>query len=266
MRITGLSLDDFRECVRITSDVNYSGNIIVHGGAHDTNTTRNRETGVWQQHCTARLSVIDSHGPGSRTSWRGRHGPYACWCAYRDVLSEVFQRFPNAVIVSGNSWRVTYRGQQGFYDSFPATGEINVGSLFEPVTMPELCDCTETLQLESRRSHQRRIEHQRRMEAISERGYYAAGETTTDQHTEFRGTRGQLSDDILGSTYDYYEYVAESRDRGSTEVSEALRNARTALTAGAELLDKPLDSVVFGPEYRPESDQKSYDYHIYPDE
>jgi hypothetical protein len=37
----------------------------------------------------------------------------------------------------------TYRGRDGFAETYPDTGLVNVGSAFERVTMPELCECGE---------------------------------------------------------------------------------------------------------------------------
>jgi hypothetical protein len=98
----------------------------VHADAH----TRGKLT-------IARLDVRDSHGPGARTSASGRHGPYACWHAYRDVLGACFWVNPEAVIRTA---RAVYRGRDGFTRDYPATGRVNVGSQVQPVTMPELCD------------------------------------------------------------------------------------------------------------------------------
>lgn len=136
MEINGLSLEQFRQCADATGLWYYSENVIVHSDGHDRPSSKDGTP-----RCTARLAVRDSRGPGSRTSWKGRHGPYACWHAYRDVLSEVFRRYPDAVIRSGTSWRVTYRGREGFLATYPDTAYRNVGSEVSPVTMPELCEC-----------------------------------------------------------------------------------------------------------------------------
>jgi hypothetical protein len=106
VNIKGLTLDQFQACARKVSAEKYGWNIIVHGDGHD----RPRAKDGTPQ-CTARLATFLSDGQGTRTSANGRHGPYACWHAYRDVLTEVFTRYPDAVIRAGNSWRVTYRGR-----------------------------------------------------------------------------------------------------------------------------------------------------------
>lgn len=136
MEITGLTLAQFRECADAVSAETYSRNIITHNSAHDQPASRNGTP-----RCTARLTVTGSRGPGSRTTAFGQHGLYACWHAYRDVLAEVFRRYPNAVIRAGSSWRVTYRGRAGFEELYPETASIVIGSVINPVTMPELCAC-----------------------------------------------------------------------------------------------------------------------------
>lgn len=133
MKITGLPLTSFEWCVSQVSRQTYGGNVVVHGDSDDLDT-------AWRA-CRARLTVRDSHGPGSRISASRRHGPWACWHAYRDVLILVFERYPDAVVTAGVAWRVTYRGIEGFRELYPGTGRKNVGSQLDPVTMPELCDC-----------------------------------------------------------------------------------------------------------------------------
>lgn len=136
MEVNGISLDQFSACARDISRTAYAGNVIVTRGSAPLPARKNG-----RQRCRARLTVEDARGPGSRTSPSGLHGPYACWHAYRDVLSLAFRRFHDAVIKSGNSWRVTYRGAAGFAQLYPQTAYVVISSAFSPVTMPELCEC-----------------------------------------------------------------------------------------------------------------------------
>lgn len=80
-------------------------------------------------------------GPGSRRSPSGRRGPWACWHAFRDVLTAVFDEYPDAV---AHTAFVTYRGRDGFERDFPATAwkEVRGGGYTEYFS--ELCDCDET--------------------------------------------------------------------------------------------------------------------------
>lgn len=90
MRISGVGLDDFTQITGHVSRL-YDGNLTVCEGAHELPYARRPQ-------CVARLAVVKSAGSGARRSWTGRRMPCACWHAYRDVLSAVFDAFPDAVI------------------------------------------------------------------------------------------------------------------------------------------------------------------------
>lgn len=230
MKITGLTLNEFERCAAYVSSNRYGGNIAVHRDAHD-------KYGNGKPGCTARLTVHDSHGPGSRTSRTGRHGPYACWHAYRDVLREVFTRYPDAVITAGNSWRVTYRGASGFEELHPATGYWNIGSQARPVTMPELCDCPA---------------NDDRIDRIAMTLATAAPLAVATQEgvDRIRGIARRVADrmDDYGMSYQ------TAGVPGYIPPSPAIEQARKQYAASAELLgegDKPADPWVFGPEDGP---------------
>lgn len=76
--------------------------------------------------------------PGSRKSWTGRRGPWACWHSFRDVLAAIFIADPDALIRTGMA---TYKGAHGFLDKYPETGDRNVGSMVAPAYYGDLCDC-----------------------------------------------------------------------------------------------------------------------------
>lgn len=82
-----------------------------------------------------RVKALDSHAYGARTSWSGRHGPWASWEAYRDVLTAIFEEWPHASVRTSLAH---YKGREGFEDKYPRTAYYNVGSVVSPVTMPEL--------------------------------------------------------------------------------------------------------------------------------
>jgi len=83
----------------------------------------------------ATLRVRDSHAYGARTSWQGRHGPYASWEAHRDFIRALFKLVPNASVKTGMA---LYRGNEDFEAKFQETASKNVGSQIQPCTMPEL--------------------------------------------------------------------------------------------------------------------------------
>ncbi|MEW1929901.1 hypothetical protein [Streptomyces sp. NPDC088360] len=126
MYIRGVSPSDFRELTADVSSDRYETNVIVAPGAH---VARNRAT-------VARLRVADSRGFGARTAASGRHGPYACWHAYRDVLFLLFCTYPAATV---RTCCATYRGIQGFEENFQITEYHNLGSALHPRYLRDLC-------------------------------------------------------------------------------------------------------------------------------
>ena len=237
MRITGLSLNNFQFCVEEVSTESYAGNIIMHADGH--NRTANRD-GTLQ--CTARLTVLDSRGPGSRTAANGRHGPYACWHAYRDVLMRVFTRYPDAVIRTGIGGGTVYRGMAGFRELYPATAHLNIGSAVNPVTMPELCECGEAV----RERYVRTANHQ-------------TGEYVPLQYRGLQGAlREMLATYTIGSPQPAFPRERQpDRDIGNADyVSPAVAEASTQYARSAELLGEKehIDEYVFGPGYHRNAD------------
>lgn len=127
----GVNYSEVRDIIETVGDIFYGGNVIVHPDAYDYRGNGHSFRG--------RITVADSRGPGSRTTWTGRHGPYACWHAYRDVMAMVLSFAPDATIATAMA---RYRGLQGFKDLYPGTANRNIGSLAAPAYMPDLCQCT----------------------------------------------------------------------------------------------------------------------------
>ena len=129
MRMAGITLVDFAAAVA-KANRSYDGNLMVHQDAH--------QVGVRAFTTIGRVRCVASRKAGSRTSWDGRHTPTTCWHGYRDVLRALFEINPKAVITTSMA---QYRGVEGFEENYPRTGHINIGSMFAPAYMPELCDC-----------------------------------------------------------------------------------------------------------------------------
>lgn len=126
MYVRGISLNAFYAIVDYVSQIFYSGNVTVSSDAHSSGPNS----------IVARLRVADCRGQGARTAVSGRHGPYACWHAYRDVLTELFSVLPNSTVRTALE---TYRGADGFHRTYPATAYHNIGSSLNPACMPDLC-------------------------------------------------------------------------------------------------------------------------------
>jgi hypothetical protein len=130
MQGKGITLAQFTSVTMRVSAEHYAGNVIVNSQSRD----------AAGGNSVVRLTVTDSHGPGSRTSARGRHGPFACWHAHRDVYRAALAEFPTAKFIGGRYWVVTYEAAT-FESVYRKTAHVNVGSMFSPCTMPELCGC-----------------------------------------------------------------------------------------------------------------------------
>lgn len=131
MRISRVSLGDFYAIAHDVSWRVYEGNLMVSPDAH----------GTGRNSVVARLRVSDCRGAGARTSPSGRHGPYACWHAHRDVLAAMFAAHPDATV---RTVLAVYRGRDGFERDYPATRHGQVGSPTVPTCMTDLCvgtDC-----------------------------------------------------------------------------------------------------------------------------
>jgi hypothetical protein len=89
------------------------------------------------------LGVKSSRGRGAHRSSDGFDGSQrrtvaACWHAYRDFLTAVFARWPNALVRTSLA---RYDGVEGFKAKFPNTYYTNAGSRMMPIAYGTLCDC-----------------------------------------------------------------------------------------------------------------------------
>lgn len=130
MNIIGVTQEQFERIVAKVSWQCYDGNV----STVDLHMVGHRS-------CRGRVNVKSSSGLGARRSWSGRRGPWACWHVFRDVIAETFEQYPDARVTTGLA-RYT---RANWASTYPATGERNIGSMVNPVTMPELCDCSDEI-------------------------------------------------------------------------------------------------------------------------
>ena len=130
MNITGVTEEQFVNVVTKVSWQRYGGNV----STIDMRPASGRS-------CRGRVNVKSSSGLGARRSWSGRRGPWACWHVFRDVIAEVFEQYPDARVSTGMA-RYT---RANWAHTYPQTGDRNIGSMVNPVTMPELCDCSDEI-------------------------------------------------------------------------------------------------------------------------
>jgi len=136
MEIRNVTPAQFEQVVGEISRRMYSGNVVCEWlrGRYQLTPTLLRADGTAFR---GRVVVRDSRSPGARRSWSGRRMPAACWHAFRDVVRATLREYPQAIVKTSMA-RYTYAN---FEDVYPGTGERNVGSLFQPAYMPDLCDC-----------------------------------------------------------------------------------------------------------------------------
>jgi hypothetical protein len=82
----------------------------------------------------------DQLAPGQKrsASFSGmRRVNAVCWHVYRDVLMALFDIEPNAKVKTAFA---KYYGYDQFYELYPATGRLNVGSMMYPVSASQCCD------------------------------------------------------------------------------------------------------------------------------
>ncbi len=131
MEIKGMTPDQLRAVVDQVSRDRYDGNVMVdweNGSPNVLNQAGTRFRG--------RVLARSSYGPGARRSWSGRRSTAACWHVFRDVIRAALAQYPSAVFRTSMA-RYT---AANFEDTYPATGNRNIGSVMQPVTMPELCE------------------------------------------------------------------------------------------------------------------------------
>lgn len=127
MIITGLTTSELHDVVAKLNAGEYKGNIVVE------NCEAVSATGT---RISVKLGTADSKRFGSRRASSGRHGKWLCWHGFRDVFRAAMDVNPSAIIRTG---KAAYKGRDGFEETYPSTAFQNVGSMFQPAYMPELC-------------------------------------------------------------------------------------------------------------------------------
>lgn len=132
MRIKQKALDpnEIFTIVDRVSNGMYGGNIIVkHSNRHSPNVI------------TLTIRALYSNRLGARRSYSGRRSISACWHAHRDVIRAILTRYPEATITTGLLGPIRYEGLQHFEATYPDTGSIDIGSMFQPAQIADLCEC-----------------------------------------------------------------------------------------------------------------------------
>lgn len=120
MQITGISLYDFQtKVIDPLNATKYADNHIQISNSREHSSNR----------FSVKIDMSDSRKPGSRRSVSGRHGRYASWWTFYDIMSGVFNLNESARIATGHT---TYRGYSDFNDQTMFGPQNNIGSAFYP--------------------------------------------------------------------------------------------------------------------------------------
>ena len=130
--------------VREGSEREYGGNVRIHRDARPIRVIPNYPPGNTNTNGYGFAGRIDTHsskGNGARRSASGRRINAACWHAFRDTIRAILTEYPHAIVTTGMA---RYEGLAGFEKVYPETANRNIGSLFAPAYMPDLCECEDS--------------------------------------------------------------------------------------------------------------------------
>lgn len=126
MMVTGISFDTFRNNVIATLNTyKYVENPIVIESHTVLSPTRFR----------VKIGMTDSRGDGSRMSWSGRHGKWASYFTFWDIIAGIYHYNNSARVQAGNkvyrsAYDFEYQARKGLY--------ANVGSRMKPAYHEDL--------------------------------------------------------------------------------------------------------------------------------
>ena len=138
MEIRGITPEQLSNVVFRVSRERYDGNVVCEW---ERNRYHREPSVKWMRggvpSFRGRIVVESSRGSGARRSWSGRRMPVACWHVFRDVFRQAFQEYPSARFATSLA-RYT---AENFETTYPATGYVNAGSMYQPVRLVDLCEC-----------------------------------------------------------------------------------------------------------------------------
>jgi hypothetical protein len=125
MKLYGVTAEQLQVCLSETNKA-YKGNLQFNYVEPHRN------------HVQFTMRVRNSHGKGARLGHTGRHIVAACWHGHRDLMRAIFEKHPNARLVSAQA---VYNGKSDFLNKFESTGYKNIGSIMQPLYYHNACEC-----------------------------------------------------------------------------------------------------------------------------
>lgn len=138
MLFSRITPEKVAEVTELVSRERYGGNVVPEWVKH----ARSQPSLLNQAGTRFRGRIVcySSDGPGARRSRQGHRSPNACWHVFRDVIEPLVME--HGAKVSTSMAKYT---SANWFSAYPETGSINIGSMSQPVTMPELCECSGAL-------------------------------------------------------------------------------------------------------------------------
>lgn len=120
MQITGISFSDFMtKVIEPLNATKFADNKIQLSNVREHSKNR----------FSVKIDMSDSRAPGSRRSASGRHGKYASWWTFYDIMAGVFDLNESARISAGTT---IYKGYSSFVAQTVYGPQDNIGSMMSP--------------------------------------------------------------------------------------------------------------------------------------
>lgn len=134
MKARNVTTNDIVDIVSKLSREKYNYNVIIQNLTNVSGTT-----------VSFKIGMSDSRELGTRKSWSGRRGPWACTHVFEDIMREVVEKGGEILIPKGS--KGNYEGRQitissdyeldNWVDSYNCS---NVGSMMNVVYPEQLCN------------------------------------------------------------------------------------------------------------------------------
>lgn len=84
------------------------------------------------------LRPRSTKGQYARRSYTGRRVNAVCYHGHYIVMQWLFRDAPDAILISTHA---RYNGAGDFYRLAEGVGDVNIGSMMQPMSYREACDC-----------------------------------------------------------------------------------------------------------------------------
>lgn len=119
MQITGIPFEQFEDIIRTLNSTKFAENNIIISNPRVYSNNR----------FAVKIDMSESRKAGSRRSASGRHGKYASWWTFYDIMAGVFHINEDARISTG---KTVYRGAENFHNQTYYGPQDNIGSIMYP--------------------------------------------------------------------------------------------------------------------------------------